>query len=182
MILIKKILLLFTLLRIVSGSDTFHPTPDREYDLLHSVIDIYIDLSARSVEGNVTHTLSLLSGQIDSISFNSKNINVRSISIDGNNSKSFEVTKNKLIIPLDRDYNLDDLLTVSVEYDAEPKLGCFFVQPDSVYPENICRHGLRANRCTTSTGFPFMTIQMIEVLLSVFSLLILPLWPFLTVL
>jgi aminopeptidase N len=135
MITIKNFLLLFVLFAIVSGNNTFHPTPDREYDLLHSVIDIYIDLNARSVEGNVTHTLSLLAGQMDSISFNSKNIDVRSISIDGNNSKSFEVTKNKLIIPLDRDYNLDDLVTVNIEYKAVPKLGCFFVQPDSVYPE-----------------------------------------------
>ena len=95
MILIKFFLLLFTLLTIISGSDTFHPTPDREYDLLHSVIDIYIDLDARSVEGNVTHTLSLLADQMDSISFNSKNINVRSISIGGNISKSFEVTINR---------------------------------------------------------------------------------------
>ena len=98
MILIKKLISLVILLIIVRGNDIFHPTPDREYDLLHSVIDIYIDLDARSVEGNVTHTLSLLANQMDSISFNSKNINVRSISIGGNISKSFEVTKNKLVI------------------------------------------------------------------------------------
>ena len=96
MITIKNILLLFVLFTIVSGNNTFHSTPDREYDLLHSVIDIYIDLNARSVEGSVTHTLSLLRGQTDSISFNSKNIDIRSISIDGYNSKSFEVNKNKM--------------------------------------------------------------------------------------
>ena len=134
-LIIKKLISLVILLIIVRGNDIFHPTPDREYDLLHSVIDIYIDLNARSVEGNVTHTLSLLADQMDSISFNSKNINVRSISIEGNISKSFEVTKNKLVIPLDRDYKLDELVTIDIDYNAEPKLGCFFVHPDSVYPE-----------------------------------------------
>ena len=132
MITIKNFLLLFVPFAIVGRSNTFHHTPDREYDLLHSVIDIYIDLNARSVEGNVTHTLSLLADQMDSISFNSKNINVRSISIGGNIRKSFEVTKNKLVIPLDRDYKLDELVTINIDYNAEPKLGCFFVKPDSV--------------------------------------------------
>ena len=135
MIPIKKYLFLLIILTIVKSTEIFHPTPDREYDLLHSVIDIYIDLNAKSVEGNVTHTLSLLSDQIDKISFDSKNINVKSISVDGKKNISFETNKNKLVIPLDQDYSLDDTVIVSIEYDAEPQLGCFFVQPDSVYPE-----------------------------------------------
>ena len=98
MISIKKYLFLFIILTVGKSTEIFHPTPDREYDLLHSVIDIYIDLNAKSVEGNVTHTLTLLSDQIDKISFDSKNINVKSISIDGNNNESFKIIKNKLII------------------------------------------------------------------------------------
>ena len=90
MISIKKYLFLFIILTIVKSTEIFHPTPDREYDLLHSVIDIYIDLNAKSVEGNVTHTLSLLSDQIDKISFNSKDINIKSISVDGKKNKSLE--------------------------------------------------------------------------------------------
>ncbi len=131
----KISLLLILFCFCVGGNESFHPTPDREYDLLHSVIDIYINLNAKSVEGKVTHTVSLLSNQMDSISFNSKNININSIVIDGKHNESFEMKKNKLVIPLNRNYDLDDKITISIDYEAFPKLGCFFVQPDSVYPE-----------------------------------------------
>lgn len=135
MIPIKKPIFLIILLSIAGVTEAFHPTPDRDYDLHHSVIDIYIDLNAKSIEGNVTHTLSFLSNGIDSISFNSKDIHVKSILIDGINNESFKTTKNQLLIPFNRDYSLDDTVIVSIDYEAEPKLGCFFVQPDSIYPE-----------------------------------------------
>ena len=79
-----KNLILFLVCTFLFSADDKAPsqrTRDRDVDIHHIKIDVTIDLEEKSVSGNVTHTLSLLSDQIDKISFDSKNIIVKSISV-----------------------------------------------------------------------------------------------------
>jgi aminopeptidase N len=55
--------------------------------------------------------------------------------LNGKKSLTFEAQEKKLEIDLDGEYGFEDTLNIKIEYRAEPKLGLFFILPDSVYPE-----------------------------------------------
>ncbi len=58
---------------------------------------------------------------------------VREIS-NGKHKLAFETYPEKLIINLDRAYQSDESLTLKIAYDARPKKGMFFIEPDEGYP------------------------------------------------
>ena len=111
----------------------FHPTPDRDYDVLHTRIDIKIDLTDKTVSGEVTHVLSPLSVALRTIVFDAADMDVKSVS-SGSQFLRYDQLDDKLWIELDRAYGFTDTLNVTINYSASPRRGLYFIRPDSAYP------------------------------------------------
>ncbi len=131
---IKYLFILIIFFVLVRGEKTFHTTPDRSYDMKHYIIDIYVNLQDKYVEGKVTHKLLILANKADSILLNSKDTDILSVAVNGEKINTFEKTPDFLTINFGKYYTYGQEISVSIDYIATPKLGCYFVQPDSAYP------------------------------------------------
>lgn len=127
--------LCFSLSLAWAGEERYNPTPDRDFDVHHIRIEIEVDVRGESVEGNVTHTLSPLRTHLSRISLDSEHTTVSSVMLNGGKVLTFEAQEKHLEIDLGGEYGFEDTLDIKIEYISEPKLGLFFILPDSVYPE-----------------------------------------------
>ena len=92
------ILLFFSYLK--SEKDIYHSTPNRIVDILHSVIDIKIDLFSESVIGKVTHTFTPLGSSVSNLDLDAEDMVVRRVRLDGKDIPFFRVKKNYIWILL----------------------------------------------------------------------------------
>ncbi len=107
--------------------------PSKAFHVIHYRIEVSFDETAKSVLGRTTTTLVPLVPGLSSLEFDAEHLRVQNVAA-GTRPLSFDVRPKKLAITLDRPYDLDDTLTVSVEYTCTPARGLYFVQPDSSYP------------------------------------------------
>ena len=134
--------LLFTLLCLASSglSQSVFPVrdegegPGRDYHVVHYRIEVSFDESARSVTGRTTTTLVPFIPGLTVVELDAEKLNVRTVTL-GRKPLRFAVLPKKLAITLDRPYELNDTLAISVEYTCTPSRGLYFVQPDSNYPD-----------------------------------------------
>ncbi len=132
----KRTLLCIILFALVSAEEKrYNPTPDRDFDVHHIRIEIEVDVRGESVEGNVTHTISPLQTNLSRIILDSEHTTVSSVMLNGKKALTYEAQEKKLEIDLGREYGFKDTLDIKIEYFSEPKLGLFFILPDSVYPK-----------------------------------------------
>ena len=126
--------LLFSVYVGATSSSPFHPTPDRDYDLQHMVLDVKIDLHKKTLTGTVTHVLSPLADQLRQLAFDSESTTVHRVVLNGDKDLDFQLVDKKLWIDLDQSYGWEDTLRITISFTSRPQLGFYFVQPDSVYP------------------------------------------------
>lgn len=117
-----------------AAPSSFHPTPDRDYDLQHMEIDVTVDLEEKTLAGSVTHVLSPLADQLRQLAFDSESTTIHRVVLNGTTDLDFQLVNKKLWIDLDQDYGWEDTLRLTISFSSRPQLGFYFVQPDSVYP------------------------------------------------
>ncbi len=107
--------------------------PDREYDLQHVKIQLRFDLDQKQVMGQVTHTLAALRAGLSRLDFDSAELNISSVQVNGRDAK-FEVDSEKLHVALDQPSKAGQKYEVAIRYDAKPRKGIFFILPDRSRP------------------------------------------------
>jgi len=108
--------------------------PSRDYDLQHSTIRLAFDTNQRKVIGDVTHRLAMLRDGATAIAFDSVDLRIESVTLDGA-SAQFELAPAKLIVPLPAPARRGDPHAVEIRYDGSPRQGLFFILPDKNYPD-----------------------------------------------
>lgn len=127
-------LLLVAVLSISFSSRADEPyARTRDYDLQHSRIALRFDLNERKVMGNVTHSLAALREGISKLSFDSANLNIGKVTVNGKTAK-FETTADKLLVTLDHAARAGEKFEVAIRYEGHPKKGLYFILPDKDYP------------------------------------------------
>jgi len=106
----------------------------RDYDLQHSKIVLRFDVPQKEVIGDVTHTLAILRDNTSRISFDSVDLNIRSVSVDRAPAK-FETTDAKLQVYLPDAAKAGQKFEVEIKYDGKPSKGLYFILPDAAYPK-----------------------------------------------
>jgi aminopeptidase N len=127
--------LLLALLAIVAtGSFADQPyAPDRDYDLTHARIELRFDIDQRKVMGQVTHTLSVLRDGITQLNFDSVDLNISAVQVDGKDAH-FSTDAQKLHVDLASPGKAGQKYEVLIRYDGKPKKGIFFILPDKSRP------------------------------------------------
>jgi aminopeptidase N len=107
--------------------------PDRDYDLTHARIELRFDVDQRKVIGQVTHTLSALHDGITQLDFDSVDLNIMAVQVDGKDAH-FSTDAQKLHVDLAAPGKAGQKYEVLIRYDGKPKKGLFFILPDKSRP------------------------------------------------
>ena len=106
----------------------------RDYDLQNVRTHLWLAAGQRSFGGEVTHTLTLLRDGVSELQFDSVDLKIESVTLDGKSAK-FSTTAEKLIVPLVVPGKRGDKHEVDIRYSGSPKKGLYFVFPDKYYPD-----------------------------------------------
>ncbi len=105
----------------------------RDYDLQNVKTHLWFDTDQRKVRGEVTHSISMLREDVAQIQFDSVELKIETVTLDGKDAK-FSTTENALIVPLERPSKRGERHEVFIRYEGQPKKGLYFVLPDKDYP------------------------------------------------
>ncbi len=135
-----------------------HHTPDRQVAIKHLKLDLRFHYTQRNVEGAATYTLTPINNNLTHFELDIAEMAIKSIKLiaverrsTGDLPKStshlashpggklarpleFETYHEKLQIELDREYSINEQLTIEISYSCSPRKGLFFVEPDEAYP------------------------------------------------
>ncbi len=106
----------------------------RDYDLRNVRTHLWFDTAARSIRGEVSENISLLRDGIEQVQFDSVDLDIRSVTLDGKDAK-FTTASGKLVVPLAHPGKIGDTHEIAIRYDGKPRKGVYFVLPDKDYPQ-----------------------------------------------
>jgi aminopeptidase N len=105
----------------------------RDYDLQNVKTHLWFDTDQRKVRGEVTHTIAMLRDDLTQIQFDSVELKISTVTLDGKDAK-FSTTDNALLVPLAGPSRHGEHHQVFIRYEGQPKKGLYFVLPDKNYP------------------------------------------------
>ena len=102
--------------------------PKRTYDVLHYLIRTRFDVQGKTVIGDETITLKPLAAGFNSFALDASDMQIESVTLSQSNVPlQWTQPPDKLLIKLDRTYAPSDLLSIRIQYRAQPRRGLFFV-------------------------------------------------------
>lgn len=111
---------------------TAHYSPQIDFKVEHTKIQLSIDLELKRIEGTCSHRISSVRDGVTNINLDACGMEVKAVAIDGAPCK-FAYDGEKLRIETaDRLRSIHEL---TVEYASTPSEGVYFVNPDREHPE-----------------------------------------------
>jgi aminopeptidase N len=105
----------------------------RNYDLQHVKTHLWFDIEHKSFHGEVTHSIALLQDNLSDVQFDSVNLKIDEVKLDGKAAK-FTTTADKVVVDLASTGKKGDKHEIFIRYEGSPKKGLYFVAPDKNYP------------------------------------------------
>lgn len=139
-----SIILIF-LIDVYSYGQMFGQEPTeriRTYDVQHILIDIQLDLKAKTVKGRTVTTIVPLNNsfkrfEVDAVGMELKGVKIQNNSVGQKQKKlTYKYDKSKLTVNLEREYSAFDTITYIVEYSTtDPEKGLYFIGPTATFPK-----------------------------------------------
>jgi aminopeptidase N len=105
----------------------------KDYDLQNVKTHLWFDVEQKKVRGEVTESISMLRDGLENIKFDSVDLTIHNVTVDGKDAK-FSTTDKDLIVSLARPSKHSDHHEVFIRYEGQPNKGLYFVLPDKNYP------------------------------------------------
>jgi aminopeptidase N len=105
----------------------------REYKLENVKTRLSFDLGQRQVNGEVTHTISVLQDGITLLTFDSSGLQIDGVTLDGK-TVAPKITEDSIVVPLPLAARHGDKHAVDIRYHGQPQKGLYFILPDANYP------------------------------------------------
>ena len=122
-------------------------SPSRDFDTIHTRLDLDLDLKHQTIAGSVTHTLRALKSDLVTIRLNCVGLNIDEVLVDGkpvdfehpvpgDHSTSWiegadtKESTEVLAVYLDRPLSKGQEFELTVTYNGAPKEGLYFVTPE----------------------------------------------------
>jgi aminopeptidase N len=106
----------------------------RDYDLQSVRTHLRFDLEQHGIHGETTQTIALLRDNVSQIKFDSVELKIDSVTLDGKPAK-FNVTPTELDVALAAPGKRGDHHEFVIRYNGKPKKGLYYVFPDKNYPD-----------------------------------------------
>jgi aminopeptidase N len=120
----------------VSSEAPPHYDRVRDYDVVHTDLDVRFDWKARAVEGTVTHRLTPLRNGFRELNLDQHQMDFKEVRLAGGGPLQWRTVGDTLAVTLDRAYDRGETLSVAITYRAEnPPEGLYFNLPDAHYPD-----------------------------------------------
>jgi aminopeptidase N len=116
---------------LARADEPFAPTLD--YHLEHARIELRFDVDQRKVMGEVTHTLAALRDGLRQLDFDSADLAISSVRVNGKTAR-FSTDSKKLHVDLERPSKSGEKYEVEIHYEGTPKKGLYFILPDKSNP------------------------------------------------
>ncbi len=127
-------------------------SPSRDFDALHTRLDIDLDIEGGRIAGSVTHSLRALKSNLGSIRLNCVGLSVEAVTIDGRpvdfehpvsgeyDTSWIEIFESRepseeLVVYTGRPLRAGDEFDLTIRYSGAPKQGLYFIAPEKGIPE-----------------------------------------------
>ncbi|MHC4693015.1 MAG: M1 family metallopeptidase [Planctomycetota bacterium] len=117
--------------------------PDRKADILHITIDVTPDFKSRTVAGTTTIKFVPIAKPLTELRLDAIDLSVSSVTASADMA-GYNVTDEAITITFEPAISPGAETTVTVVYEAEPKLGMYFRTPEMGYKEediHLCTQG-----------------------------------------
>ncbi len=111
-----------------------HYNPDRPGQVEHIFLDLSLDISQQSLQGNCQITLNPIRDGIDRFNLNAVNLDIASVKINDVEQK-FDYDGEEIAVKLNQPTQANQRITLVIAYSGEkPQRGIYFIQPNEHYP------------------------------------------------
>ena len=136
----------------LAGSKAHYP-PAKQFTIKHLKLEIKPDFDEKSIECKETLEINVIKDNLDNIVLDAAELNIRSVQVDGKDLR-FKVLEDKLRIELPTPANENESIRISINYDAKPRRGFFFVKPDKNYPNKQVQAWTQGEATESKYWFP----------------------------
>lgn len=125
----------------------YKPSRDRQWDLLHTALDISFDWKKEAVIGKATLTLTPVFYEQTSLRLDAVQFDIQTVTINGRTTNEYYYDGKMISVQLPRAYKKDDELKIEFVYTAYPRAeepepgeaigsdkGLFFIDPQDTIP------------------------------------------------
>ncbi len=107
---------------------------DRDVVVKHTTLNVRLDVENRGVAGTVTHTVRAFEDGLRSLNLDAIDLRISVVTVDGKKARHVydgRVLTVQFPAAASRDADLD----ITVTYEANPRIGLYFIGPDAAYPD-----------------------------------------------
>ncbi len=125
---LKITVVLFTI--FFSSSLTFAQTKFdriRTFDVQHYTIKTTFDSQKKTVFGDTTITLKPLKNNLKSVEFDAASLLFTTVKLTNSQNLNYQTSDEKVVVELDRNYSINEQISIQFIYSAKPKKGVYFV-------------------------------------------------------
>ncbi len=108
---------------------------DREVDVRHIRLDVFVDPEHRSIEGTASHTVAALNDGCERVVFDAVELTVTGVTDAKGKALAFEHVDGALTVRLAARLREGEEATLEVAYKGHPRRGLYFIAPDEAYPD-----------------------------------------------
>jgi len=120
----------------VDGDVAPHYDRVRDYDVLHTAVDLRFDWDHRGVAGRVTHRLTPFRDDTRELNFDQHGMDFSAVTLASGKELKWRTTGDTLTVVLDRPYARGEELEVTITYSVKDiPTGAFFIEPTDAYPK-----------------------------------------------
>jgi len=107
---------------------------DRTADVRHIRLDLSFDFEAKKLMGRCTTTLAAINDGLDHVEFDAVELNIHRVG-RGDAALPYAYDGRKLRVSLDPVCASGDEVVIVIDYDAQPRRGMYFIEPDDAFPD-----------------------------------------------
>jgi aminopeptidase N len=110
----------------------------RDFDFIHYLVRLNIDIAEKSFDGRMTATLQPLRDDLDTVVLDTEDFTVRNVQGERGEPLAFEPTQSRITVKLGRAFRHDERFAITVSYDGrQPKNGLRFYDASSERPAMV---------------------------------------------
>ncbi len=130
-----------------------HYTPAKQFSIKHLKLELKPDFEEKNIECRETLDIIPIEDNLQHIVLDAAELNIRSVHVDGKGLQ-FKALEEKLRIELPTPAAEDEQVRISINYDAKPRRGFFFVKPDKDYPNKQLQAWTQGEASESKYWFP----------------------------
>jgi aminopeptidase N len=130
-----------------------HYVPTKQFAIKHLKLELKPDFEEKSIECRETLDIIPIEDNLQHVVLDAAELNIKSVQTDGKGLQ-FKTLEEKLRIELPTPAAEDEQVRISINYNAKPRRGFFFVKPDKDYPNKQLQAWTQGEATESKYWFP----------------------------